>query len=111
MSEACFSTSRQRLVERVIQQHVVVGASRLKEGLDARHVGVERTEVVPPCVLRIELNARVELPARPRISNRRIRSAVVDDVIDAGDEESVDRGAHVGEPHPEVLTKPCRGFG
>ena len=83
----------------------------MHEGLDARHVPIERGEVVPPRVTRIELDARIELPARPRIPRPAIRRAVIHDVVDAGDEEPIDGRPHVGQPHAEVFAEPRRGLG
>ena len=67
MREPRFSAHGQRLVERVVHKDIGVGTSGLHERLDARHIRVERGEVVPPRVPRIELDAGIELPARPRI--------------------------------------------
>ena len=43
----------------------------------------QRGEVVPPRILWIELDAGVELPARPHISSWGVRCPVIDDVVDA----------------------------
>ena len=48
-----------------VEEDVVVGLAGLEDGLDARDVAVEGTEVVPPGVLRIELRGGVEEPAGP----------------------------------------------
>ena len=111
MRQPRFSAHRQRLVERVVQKDIGVGTSGLHERLDARHIRIERGEVVPPRVPRIELDAGIELPARPRIPDRRVRGAVIHDVVDAGDEEPIDGRPHVGQPHAEMFAEPRRGLG
>ena len=104
------ATRGQRFVERVVEQHVVVGRARLQEGLHSRDVAVERAEVVPPGVLGAELDGGVELPAWPGLSHRRVGRAVIEDVVDAGDEEPVDVGADIRERRAEMLAEPRRRF-
>jgi hypothetical protein len=55
-------------------------------------IPIQGTEAVRSDILRVELDARVILPARPRIVDRRVLRVVVDDVIHAGDEEVIARG-------------------
>ena len=107
MREQRRTTTRQGVVKREVQQNVVICSPRLQKRLGPRDVFVQRGEVVPPGTATVEFNRRIELPPGPRRRVGRIGRAVIDDVVDASDEEVIDGRADVGKRRPEVFAQPC----
>ena len=99
------------VVKRPVEEHVVVGPARLQDGLDACDVSVQRRQVPPDGVARIQLGRGVELPARPGGILRRIRRAVINHVIHAAHEQLVDLLLELVQRDREVLAEPRAGLG
>ena len=94
------------IIERPVQQDVVVGSARLQYRLHARDVGMHRAEVVPQWIGRRELRRCVEEPAGPFGVGRRVHGAVIEDVIDAGGEQPVELRLRGGGRLAKILAQP-----
>ena len=105
---------RNGLIEHVedwpVDQQISVGFAGLKDRLHARVVRVHRRHVPPDRVARVEFDRRVEIPAGPLGIIRRIAAAVIDEMIDPGEEHLIGFGLHLRERRAEMLAQPGKGF-
>ena len=99
------------VVDGPVEQHIVVRLTGLHERLHATDIAIERGKVVPEGVARIELVRRVELPPGPRHGRRRVRRAVIDQMIDPREEHAVGGLLDLVQRRREVLAEPRERLG
>ena len=94
-----------------VEQQVAVGLARLQEALAAGHIVVDRLQVLPERICRLEVHGGIEVPARPEGIGRRHTGAVIYDVVHAGEEVVVQRGLDISQGTGEMLAEPGASLG
>ena len=94
-----------------VEQHVGIPLPAAHRGLAAREVRGETSEVLEPPRVLPAVRGSVEQPPRPRDSGGRIRDALEEEPVHAGEEEPVRGPPHRVQPDGEVLAEPGECFG
>ena len=99
------------VAHRPVDERVLPRLARLGERLHARDVAVQGRHDPPERAARVHLQRGVEAPARPGRLRGRIAAALVEDVVDAREEEQVQKTLDLPRTLAEVLADPRAAFG
>ena len=99
------------IVERHIDEQVIVGLSILHPRLDTSNIFEERRCIGPNCVDGRHLHRRIEQMTWPGSFLRRIRSTMEVAMVDTCHHHQVEVGLTLAERSAEMLGKPSEGFG
>ena len=91
-------------------QQIIIALPSLEKRLAARNIGVKRADFAPDRVARIHFEARVETPAWPCRFDRRVAKAVIEYMVYARKEESIDEEFYFAGFLIEVLVNPRAAF-
>ena len=98
------------VVDRQIDQEVVVGSSHLQEALTPFYILHQEGGVTPDAVGRTHVNGGIELPSWPRVVLGRVCRAVEEDVVDTSGKHQVEVWLHLRQRGAEVLRQPGKGL-
>ena len=98
------------VVERKVNQEVVVGVAPLKERLATLDILAECGHRVPLRVVRSHIHARIETPAGPFGFFGRIAGTMEEYVVHSRHEHQVEVGLALAQRCAEMFGKPCEGL-
>ena len=99
------------IIDRQINKEIIIRFTHLQETLATGDIIEERRGIVPDTVRRVHIDRGVKQPSRPFGFFRRIRSAVKEHMINAGDEHQVHIRFALRQRSAEMLRQPGKCFG